>query len=73
MAPLSSFIAATTYTYSFIRYAVYLLLFSIPSVASMLLFAGVTPYPGKAALMIVFLLLLKLVEYRVGENERSEV
>ena len=65
LAPLSSFVAATTYSYGFTSQAYYLLLFSLPSIVSMMFFARVTPYVGKVVMMLIVLCLLKVVEYRV--------
>ena len=72
LAPLSSFVAATTYSYGFSCQAYYLLLFSLPSIVSMMFFARVTPYVGKVVMMLMVLCLLKIVEYRVGAGMGSE-
>ena len=50
-----------------------LLFASIPAVVVMLFFVRATPYVVSATAAILFLLLIKFVEYRVGAVERAHL
>lgn len=72
LAPLVGFVSSAAAFYKSACLALFLQGTSIPAVLSMLVFVVWTPYVGKAVFYIICMLLLKFVEFRVGESGRVD-